>query len=283
MAVHVHPPPPPRPAVAPAGPSLPEHDIIVNGTAIPARAIAAEMQHHPAAHAGIAWEHAARALVIHRLLLDAAREGGHLEEGDGEEDAIEALLRAELRIPEPDDDAARRWHAAHPERFGTPEAWDASHILIAADPEVEAERAAARAKAEALLAEVLACPGSLPDLARRHSDCPSREAGGHLGRIERGSSVPEFETMLAGLEPGQVCPVVVATRYGMHVVQLHRHTPRRAAGFEEARREVLRDLHRSAWHAAARQYIAVLASRATIEGFSLGADGEARADGPLVN
>jgi hypothetical protein len=27
----------------------------------------------------------------------------------------------------------------------------------------------------------------------------------------------------------------------------------------------------------------VLAARATIEGFTLGADGEARADGPLVN
>jgi peptidyl-prolyl cis-trans isomerase C len=206
-----------------------------------------------------------------------------MEEGNEEDDAIDALMRAELRIPDPDDAAARRWHAAHPERFGTPEAWDASHILIAADPEVEEERTAARARAEALLAEVLACPGSLPDLARRHSDCPSREDGGHLGRIERGSSVPEFETMLAGLEPGQVCPVVVATRYGMHVVHLHRHTARRAAPFEEIHREVLNDLRRSAWQAAARQYIAVLASRATMEGFSLGADGEARADGPLVN
>lgn len=284
MAVNFNPPPPPKPAAAaPAGTALPEHDIVVNGTTIPARDIAAEMQHHPAACAEIAWEHAARALVIRRLLLDAAREGGHLDEDDEEEDAIDALLRVEIRIPEPDDAAARRWHAAHPGRFGTPEAWDASHILIAADPEVEEEREAARTRAEALLAEVTACPGSLPDLARRYSDCPSREEGGHLGRIERGSSVPEFETMLAGLEPGQVCPVVVATRYGLHVVHLHRHTPRRDAAFEEARQDVLRDLRRSAWQAAVRQYIAVLAARATIEGFSLGAYGEARADGPLVN
>lgn len=282
MAVHFH-PPPSRPAAAPtaAGPALPEHDIVVNGSAITAREVAAEMQHHPASSAEAAWQDAARALVVRRLLLDAARDAGF--PGEDEDDAIDVLLRAEIRTPDPDEAAARRWHAAHPERFGTPEAWDASHILIAADPEDDAERAAARITAETLLAEILATPGALPDLARRHSACPSREQGGHLGRIERGSTVPEFETMLAGLEPGQVCPVVVATRYGMHVLHLHRHAPRRDTAFDDARQAVLADLRRTAWQAAVRQYIAVLAARATIEGFVLGADGEARADGPLVN
>jgi peptidyl-prolyl cis-trans isomerase C len=254
---------------------------MVNGTAVTAHEIAAEMQHHPASSAETAWKAAARALVVRRLLLDAARQAA-LSDQD-EDDAIDALLRSEVRVPEPDEAAARRWHAAHPRRFGTPETWDASHILIAADPEDEAARAVARTTAEALLAEVLATPGALPDLARRHSACPSRQQGGHLGRIERGSTVPEFETMLAGLEPGQVCPVVVATRYGMHVLQLHRHTPRRDTGFDEGRREVLEDLRRAAWQAAVRQYITVLAARATIEGFALGTDDEAHADGALVS
>lgn len=272
----------PQPPRAAAGaPSLSEHAIVVNGTTITPREIAAEMQHHPAPSVEAAWTEAARALVVRRLLLDAAREAG-VEEAD-EDGLIGALLRAEVSVPVPDEASARRWHAAHPERFGSPEAWDASHILIAADPDDEAERAAARATADALLAEVLATPGALPDLARRHSACPSREQGGHLGRIERGSTVPEFETMLAGLTPGQVCPVVVPTRYGMHVLHLHHHVPRRDTAFEDARRAVLEDLRRVSWQAAVRQYIAVLAARATIEGFVLGADGEARADGPLVN
>jgi peptidyl-prolyl cis-trans isomerase C len=282
MAVRFHPPPQtPAPAPQPSGPALPEHDIVVNGTAITAREVAAELQHHPAPAAETAWISAARALVVRRLLLDAARDAAL--DGEHEDVAIDALLCAEISLPEPDEAAARRWHAAHPERFGTPESWDASHILIAADPEDEAERSAARSTAEALLAEILATPGALPDLARRHSACPSREQGGHLGRIERGSTVPEFETMLAGLEPGQVCPVVVLTRYGMHLLHLHHHWPRRTTAFEDARGEVLADLRRAAWQAAVRQYIAVLAARATIEGFVLGADGEARADGPLVN
>ena len=251
-----------------------EHPIVVNGTAITAAEIAAEMQHHQADTADAAWAGAARALVVRRLLLDAA------EAADTDEnEAIDTLLAREVRVPEPDEPACRRWHAAHPERFGSPAWWEASHILIAADPGDPAERDAAEASAQALLADILAVPGALPDLARRHSHCPSREQGGHLGRMERGSTVPEFETFLAGLTPGQVCPVVVKTRYGMHIIHLHRHAEARPSPFEAACEAVARDLRHSAWHAAVRQFIAVLAARARIEGI----DFEVRADGALVN
>lgn len=281
MAVHFH-PPPARLAAAPdhrpTQPALPEHDIVVNGTVIPAAAIAAEMQHHPAPDAMAAWESAGRALVVRRLLLDAAAP----EEGADEEEAVDALLAREIRVPEPDDAAGARWLAAHPERFGTPEAWEASHILLAADPEDPDERAAVTRQAEELLDLLRAVPGRLPELARLHSACPSREQGGMLGRVERGSTVPAFEAALAGLTPGALCAAPVATRYGVHVVQLHRHIPARMPPYAEVRPKVLRDLRAAAWEAALRHYIAVLAAEARIEGFALNAEGEGRADGPLV-
>lgn len=281
MAVHFHPPPQRAPAAAPEAPELPDHDIVVDGTTITARDIAAEMQHHPAEEVRAAWNSAARALVVRRLLLDAA---GCTDPDPEEEDAaITALLAREVHVPEPDDAAARRWLAAHPERFGAAEAWDASHILVAADPEDAAERAAAGTRAAELLAQVLADPACLPLLAHRHSDCPSRDEGGSLGRVERGSTVPEFEAALAATAPGAVHPALVSSRYGLHIVQLHRHHPPRAPDFAEARTAVLRDLVAAAWHAAVRQYIAILAARATIQGITLDAEGEARADGPLVN
>lgn len=284
MAVVFNPPPKPQahapaPHAHPAQPALPEHDIVVNGTVIAAAEIAAEMQHHPAPDAMAAWESAARALVVRRLLLDAAAPA----EGEDEEAAVDALLAREIRVPEPDDAAGARWLAAHPERFGTPEAWEASHILLAADPEDPPARAAATRKAEALLAELRAVPGKLPELARQHSACPSREQGGLLGRVERGSTVPPFEAALAGLAPGAFCTTPVATRYGLHVVQVHRHIPARLPAYAEVRAKVLRDLRAAAWEAALRHTIAVLAAQARIEGFVLGAEGEARADGPLVN
>ena len=275
MAVHFHPPPEPPAAAVRQGPDLPEQDIVVDGTTITAREIAAEMQHHPADTVEAAWNAAALALVIHRLLDDAAAARG-LDPAD--EASLDALLAAEVQVPAVGDAAARRWYAAHPERFGAPDLWEASHILIAADPEDDEERAAARCTADAILARLQADGSLLADLAREHSDCPSRDQGGHLGQVARGSTVPEFEAALAALQPGQLCATVVPSRYGMHIVQLHAHAPARQPPFEAIAERVAADLRAQSWHEGVRQFIAVLASRARIEGFAF----EGAASGPLV-
>ena len=275
MAVHFHPPPERPAAPARQGPDLPEQDVVVDGTVITAREIAAEMQHHPADTAEAAWNAAAQALVIRHLLETAAAARG-LDPQDDE--SFDTLLSAEVPMPTVDEAAARRWHAAHPERFGAPDLWEASHVLIAADPEDAPARDAARDKAQALLAEIRADPARLPALARLHSDCPSRREGGHLGQVARGSTVPEFEVALAALRPGEVSGEVIASRYGLHVVQLHAHAPATLPSFESIAEHVAADLRAHSWREGVRQYIAILASRARIEGFAF----EGAAAGPLV-
>ena len=275
MAVHFHPPPERPAAPARQGPDLPEQDVVVDGTVITAREIAAEMQHHPADTAEAAWNAAAQALVIRHLLETAAAARG-LDPQDDE--SFDTLLSAEVPMPTVDEAAARRWHAAHPERFGAPDLWEASHVLIAADPEDAPARDAARDKAQALLAEIRADPARLPALARLHSDCPSRREGGHLGQVARGSTVPEFEAALAALRPGEVSGEVIASRYGLHVVQLHAHAPATLPSFESIAERVAADLRAQSWREGVRQYIAILASRARIEGFVF----EGAAAGPLV-
>lgn len=256
--------------------------IRVNDIEIADPAIAAEMQHHPAATQQEAWQQAAHALVVRQLLLDEAARAGIEPDASGDvlpdDAAIEALLARNVSTPEADAATCRRWYEANRARFRTKDLWEASHILIAADPDDSAARDAARARAEALLAEVKADPERLRELARQHSDCPSRENGGHLGQVERGSTVPEFETFLAALEPGQVCPVVIASRYGMHVLQLHAKAAPRELPFAAVHERIAGWLAESSWRRAVHQYIAQLAAAARIEGVAL----PAVADGPLV-
>ncbi len=256
--------------------------IRVNGTEIAEGAIAAEMQHHPAASQEEAWQQAAHALVVRQLLLDEAGRTGieAAEDGDAlpDERVIATLLAAAVSTPEADEATCRRWYDANQARFRTKDLWEASHILIAADPDDPPMREAAEARAKVLLERVKADPGLLPELARQHSDCPSRENGGYLGQVERGSTVPEFETFLAALEPGQVCPVVVASRYGMHVLRMHARAEPRQLPFEAVHERIAGWLAESSWRRGVHQYIARLAGSARIEGFVLA---EA-ADGPLV-
>jgi peptidyl-prolyl cis-trans isomerase C len=256
-------------------------DVRVNGTAISDREIAAEMQHHPAPSREAAWEEAAKALVIRRLLLDeASRRGIAADGGDGllpDDAAIEALLDEAVTVPEADEATLRRWHHANRARFRTRELWEASHILIAADPADDAARTEAEQRARTLLAEVLADRSRFAVLAEAHSACPSGKNGGRLGQVSHGSLVPEVETFLAALEPGQICPTVVKSRYGMHVLWLHERADPRELPYEAVRGEVARYLQEASWRRAVHQFIAVLAGRARIEGIALES-----ATGPLV-
>lgn len=248
--------------------------ICVDGFAIPEAAIAAEMQHHPAASRGEAWHAAAQALVIRQLLLAEAERCGH--EVEAADDAVSALITDAVRVPEADEATCRRWYAANRQRLRSPEAWQARHILLAADPEDAEARAVAEHKASAILAALHVDPQRFAEFAAA-SACPSREQKGELGLIEPGSTVPEFEAALRSLKPGDLHPVPVATRYGFHVVQLQRHEPGRDLPFEAVQGRIAAWLRETSFRTAVRQYISVLAGRARIEGFALAAT-----EGPLV-
>ncbi|WP_337875197.1 peptidylprolyl isomerase [Elioraea sp.] len=249
--------------------------VRVNDTVIGAHEIAVEMQHHPAPSVEAAWQEAARALVVRRLLLDEARARGIGAEAEGdllpEEAMIEALLEDAITVPEADEETLRRWYEANRSRFRTREIWEASHILIPADPWDAEARVAAEARAQELLVQVLADRALFAPLAEAHSACPSGKDGGRLGQVTRGSLVPEVETFLAALAPGQICPVVVKSRYGMHILWLHERAEPRELPFEAVRDTVARYLRDASWRRAVHQFIAVLAGRARIEGIELDA------------
>jgi len=92
------------------------------------------------------------------------------------------------------------------------------------------------------------------------------EQGGNFGQITRGQVTPEFETMLMGLEPGQLCPVPVKTRYGVHIIYLHRHTPGRTLPFEMVRERIAEYLSEASWRRGVSQYIGLLIASAEIKG-----------------
>lgn len=93
-------------------------------------------------------------------------------------------------------------------------------ILIDVQPSEEA-RAAARARAEEVLAE-LGGGANFEVLARRYSVDPgSREQGGDLGWFRRGRMVPAFENVVYSMRPGQTSGIV-ETDFGFHIIRLDR-------------------------------------------------------------
>ncbi|MFG6489536.1 SurA N-terminal domain-containing protein [Roseateles sp. BYS78W] len=115
----------------------------------------------------------------------------------------------------------RKYYEENASRYGVPEERRASHILIKVDRNAPAEeRAKAKAKAEALLAEVRKNPASFAEVAKKNSqDEGSAVNGGDLDFFGRGAMVKEFDAAVYAMKQGEISNLV-ETDFGYHIIQM---------------------------------------------------------------
>ncbi len=233
-------------------------------------------------------EEALRQRACTELLRQAAQQAGLLPASDvpGVEgaisvqasDAIEQLLERELDLPDPSEEACRRYHEAHPAAHAQGERAQLRHVLFAVTPGVDVKQL--RLRAEALLIELRCADDGGAQFAKaaaQWSNCPSGQQGGDLGWLTRADCAPEFaREVFGGAEIG-VLARLVHSRFGLHVVEVVARDPGQQPSFEEVRQAIALTLRQQAWVNALRQYLQLLAGAAVVEGVALDA-----ADTPLV-
>lgn len=257
----------------------PRQPIRLNGVVLPPQMIAAEAQHHPAKTPAAAFQAAARALVIRTLLLEeAGRQGlkaepALVEDGKRElsdEAQIRHLLDVNVPICEPSDLACRAYYETHLAQFHGPDLFEASHILFAANPREMESIEKAKAAAASAISELTHQPSLFDALAGERSDCSSKSHGGRLGQLAAGDTVPEFETALRGLAPGQISPQPVRTRFGIHVIRLDARVAGEVLPFDYVRDKIAAFLSEGQWRLEAAAFIGRLVADAAIEGLEMG-------------
>ncbi|MCC6193689.1 MAG: peptidylprolyl isomerase [Burkholderiales bacterium] len=214
------------------------------------------------------------------LLRQAAMAEGLLDPADTATDgvisevasaAIESLLSRALTLPEPAEDACRRYYAAHAARYSTGERVRVRHILFAVTPGVDVT--ALRGRAEACLIDVRSCDRNDRDAfaasAAKLSNCPSGQQGGDLGWLAAGDCAPEFARELFGRAEVGVLPRLVHSRFGLHVVEVLQREPGASRPFDDVRDAVATALRQQAYVTALRQYLRVLAGGARLTGVEL--------------
>ena len=147
-----------------------------------------------------------------------------------------ATLGRDLPLPEAE---VRKYYDENIARYTKAEERRASHILIKADKDMpSADRAKARAKAEAALAEVRKAPASFAAVARKLSEDPgSAQQGGDLDFFGRGSMVKPFEEAVFAMKAGEISNVVESD-FGFHVIQLTAVRGGDKQPFEQVRAEI---------------------------------------------
>lgn len=241
--------------------------VVVNGVAVPEEAINLESAYVEEGAIEEKRQEAARRLVICELLRQRAEAIG-IETQGRVDAAIDELLAAEVPVPQADDAACRRYFEANRDRFRTPDEIELRHILLPAAPDAPSERTQARDRAEELVALLRKAPARFPELAGRHSRCPSAAAGGHLGVIGRGQTVPELEKVVLRLPVG-LAERPIETRYGFHVVEILGRAGGIPLAYDNVRHLIADYLRERSWRRAVSQYVGQLAARAEIEGVDL--------------
>jgi len=143
----------------------------------------------------------------------------------------------------PSDDEVKAYYDEHrDDRFTAPEEIRARHILIKLPPGAdEKARAAARTKADDVLAKVKK-GADFAKLAQEVSEDPgSASKGGDLGLFARGHMVPAFDAAAFALEPGTVSDVV-ETPFGFHVIKVEEKLPGGPKPLEAVRDEIVKTL-----------------------------------------
>jgi peptidyl-prolyl cis-trans isomerase D len=128
-------------------------------------------------------------------------------------------------------------------RFGSEEQRTASHILLAAGKDASAaDKAAAKAKAEALLAQLRKEPGKFAELAKANSQDPvSGEAGGDLGVVTKGLFVKPVEDAINALKVGEISNLV-ESEFGYHIITVTNIKPAQQRSLAEVKDEVTKEV-----------------------------------------
>lgn len=142
-----------------------------------------------------------------------------------------------------DEAEIKKYYDEHQSEFGTPEQRRAAHILISVNAKAsDADKLAAKTKAEQILKQVQSSPGKFPDLAKQYSQDPGSAAnGGDLGEFGPGMMVKPFEDAVYKLKAGEISGLV-QTDFGYHIIKLLGVTSAKLKSLDEVKADITQRL-----------------------------------------
>ncbi|HTH52506.1 MAG TPA: peptidylprolyl isomerase [Edaphobacter sp.] len=168
--------------------------------------------------------------------------------------------------PQISDADVQAYYSQHQAQYQEKEQVKVRHILISVPTGADSKTdAAAKTKAEDLLKQIKG-GADFADLAKKNSDDPgSKPAGGELGWLNRGQTVPEFDKTAFSLDKGKTSDVI-KTQFGYHILQVEDKKSAHLRPLDEVKSEIVPILEQQRVGAAEQTYASQLASDAKANG-----------------
>jgi len=148
-------------------------------------------------------------------------------------------VRAQVKVEEGD---LRQYYAQHLSDYRVPDRVKAAHILFKTTGKTPAEVATVEKTAADVLNQIRA-GANFGDLAKKYSEDTTAQAGGELGWLVHGQTVPEFDTMAFSLKPGEVSGLV-KTAYGIHIIKVEDKQVAHLQSFDEVKNSIREDMEK---------------------------------------
>jgi peptidyl-prolyl cis-trans isomerase D len=170
-------------------------------------------------------------------------------------------------VPQPTQQQIQQYYNDHKSQYQVPEEVDSRHILISLPANATPQQVdAAKAKAESILKQ-LKSGANFAAMAKKYSDDPgSKDKGGELGYVQKGTMVPSFDNAIFTQPVGEL--TIVRSQYGFHIVQVEGRHPAHEQALNEVLPEIQATLIQQQTSAAESNYAQQLTSEADKNGLA---------------
>lgn len=171
-------------------------------------------------------------------------------------------VRAKIQVGETE---MRAYYEANRARYTEEDTFRARHIFFRTNEKAPADEIK-KTMTTALMVLTDAKSGKdFVELARSYSEDPAaRKDGGDLGVFKKGDMMPELETAILGMQPGEVSELV-STPAGLHIIKLEERTTGKIKPFESVKTEIEDALYRKKSEERFSQWAKDLRAKASIE------------------
>jgi peptidyl-prolyl cis-trans isomerase D len=146
--------------------------------------------------------------------------------------------RARVQISE---DEILDYYENNPEKYESPKTVEARHILINVDQDADDEIVAEAKKRIEDVLKLARAGQDFAELAKQHSEGPSKDKGGYLGEFQRDSMVKPFADKAFSMAAGEISEPV-RTQFGWHLIKVEKVNEASTTAFETAREGIQKKL-----------------------------------------
>jgi peptidyl-prolyl cis-trans isomerase SurA len=171
-------------------------------------------------------------------------------------------VRAKIQVGETE---TREYYEANRAKYTEDDTFRARHIFFRTNEKAPADEIK-KTMTTALMVLAEAKSGKdFAELAKSYSEDPAaRKDGGALGSFKKGDMMPELETSILSLKPGEVSELVYTTS-GFHIIKLEERSTGKMKPFESVKAEIEETLYRKKSEERFNQWAKELRSKASIE------------------